>query len=129
MIEEVSESSKPRKRHYLPHHPVIREGKDATKVRIVFNASTKGNGPGLNECLYKGPQLTSLIFEIPLRFRTLRTLTKRSCKLVLTLSWRRSLSYRNQSIDLLRKSMDWFLYDNGLRHKRVNPNDSDYLRF
>ena len=37
----------------------------------------------------------------------------------LTLSWRRPLSYRNQSIDLLRKSMDWFLYDNGLRHERV----------
>ena len=29
------------------------------------------------------------------------------------------LSYRNQSIDLLCKSMDWFLYDNGLRHERV----------
>ena len=38
----------------------------------------------------------------------------------LTLSWRRQLSYRNQSIDLLCKSMDWFLYDNGLRHERVN---------
>ena len=40
-------------------------------------------------------------------------------KLLLTLSWRRPLSYRNQSIDLLPKSVDWFLYDNGLRHKRV----------
>ena len=38
----------------------------------------------------------------------------------LTLSWRRPLSYRNQFIDLLCKSMDWFLYDNGLRHERVN---------
>ena len=28
------------------------------------------------------------------------------------ISWRRPLSYRNQSIDLLCKSMDWFLYDN-----------------
>ena len=36
----------------------------------------------------------------------------------LTLSWRRPLSYRNQSIDLLHKSMDWFLYDNGLSHER-----------
>ena len=35
---------------------------------------------------------------------------------VLTLSWRRPLSYRNQSIE----SMDWFLYDNGPRHERVN---------
>ena len=38
----------------------------------------------------------------------------------LTLSWRRPISYRNQSIDLLRKSMDWFLYDIGLRHERVS---------
>ena len=37
----------------------------------------------------------------------------------LTLSWRRPVSYRDQSIDLLRKSMDWFLY-NGLGHERVN---------
>ena len=37
----------------------------------------------------------------------------------LTLSWRKALSYRNQSIDFLRKSMDWFLYDNGLRLERV----------
>ena len=33
---------------------------------------------------------------------------------LLTLSWQRPLSYRNQSIDL-----DWFLYDNGLRLERV----------
>ena len=37
----------------------------------------------------------------------------------LTLSWRGPLSYRNQSTDLQRKSMDWFLYDNSLRHERV----------
>ena len=40
-------------------------------------------------------------------------------KTFLTLSWRRPLSYKNQSTDLLHKSMDWFLYDNGLRHERV----------
>ena len=34
----------------------------------------------------------------------------------LTLSWRRSLSYRNH---LLCKSMDWFLHDRDLRHERV----------
>ena len=39
----------------------------------------------------------------------------------LTLSWRKSLSYRNQSIDLQTKSMDWFLYNRNLRHERVNP--------
>ena len=40
-------------------------------------------------------------------------------KYSLTLSWRRPLSYRYQSIDLLRKSMNWFQYDNGLHHERV----------
>ena len=36
-----------------------------------------------------------------------------------TLSWWRYLSYRNQSIDLLCKTMDWFLYVSYLRHERV----------
>ena len=43
----------------------------------------------------------------------------------LTLSWRRPLSYRNQSIDLRSKSIDWFLYDNGLRHERVKREKTD----
>ena len=34
-------------------------------------------------------------------------------------SWGRSLSYRNQSIDVQSKSMDWFLYERDLRHERV----------
>ena len=41
-------------------------------------------------------------------------------KFALTLSRRRPLSYRNQSIDLQSKWMDWFLYDKGLRLQRVN---------
>ena len=46
-------------------------------------------------------------------------LVKESNRTLLTLSWRRPLSYRNQFIDLPRKLMDWFLYYNGLRHERV----------
>ena len=37
-----------------------------------------------------------------------------------TLSWPRSLSYRKQFIDLLNKSVDWFLYDRDLRNERLN---------
>ena len=37
----------------------------------------------------------------------------------LTLSWRGPFTFRNQSIYLVCKSMDWFLYDNGLRYERV----------
>ena len=40
----------------------------------------------------------------------------------LNLSWRRPMSYRNQSNDSWSKSMDWFLYDNGLRHERLKRN-------
>ena len=36
-----------------------------------------------------------------------------------TLSWRRSILYRNQSIDLLCKLTDWFLYDRDYHHERV----------
>ena len=43
-----------------------------------------------------------------------------SVKKCLTLSWRRPLSYRSQSIDLRSESIDYSLYDNGLRHERVN---------
>ena len=32
----------------------------------------------------------------------------------------RSLLYRNQFIDLQKKSMDWFLYDKNLPHERVD---------
>ena len=45
----------------------------------------------------------------------------------LTLSWRRPISYINQSIDLRSKSMGWFLYDIGLRHERVNFHSADFL--
>ena len=38
---------------------------------------------------------------------------------LLTLSWRRSLPYRNQFIDLFCKSMDWILYDIDLSYERA----------
>ena len=40
-------------------------------------------------------------------------------QLLLTLSRRRPISYRNQSIHLQSKSMDWFLYDICLLRERV----------
>jgi hypothetical protein len=55
--------------HYLPHREVLRADKDTTKVRVVYDASAKTTGPSLNECLYSGPSLTPLIFDILLRFR------------------------------------------------------------
>ena len=43
----------------------------------------------------------------------------RCLKETLTLAWRGSPSYRNQSTDLQSKSLEWFLYDRDLRHERV----------
>ena len=37
----------------------------------------------------------------------------------LILSWRMPLSYKNQPIGFLCKSMNWFLYDKDLRHETV----------
>ena len=56
--------------HYIPHYPVIRNNKSTTKVRIVFDASASSNSPSFNSCLCKGPQLTPLMFDIPLRSRS-----------------------------------------------------------
>ena len=55
--------------HYLPHHYVIREDKSTTKLRIVFDASARSEGPSLNDCLYTGPSFGQNIAEILLRFR------------------------------------------------------------
>ena len=55
--------------HYLPHHAVIRQDKQTTKLRIVYDASAKSNGLSLNECLHIGPKFNQRIFEILLRFR------------------------------------------------------------
>ena len=55
--------------HYLPHREVVREDKNTTKVRVVYDASAKGPGTSLNDCLHTGPSFNTLIFDILIRFR------------------------------------------------------------
>ena len=52
------------------HHATFQEDKNTSKIRIIFDASEKSEGPRINDCLYKGPQVTPLIFDILHRFRT-----------------------------------------------------------
>ncbi|XP_046868574.1 uncharacterized protein LOC124461027 [Drosophila willistoni] len=49
---------------YLPHHPVIKESSSTTKVRVVFDGSSKtSNGKSLNEILAIGPNCTYIFKE------------------------------------------------------------------
>ena len=57
--------------HHLPHHPVIRESAETTKLRVVFDASSKAskNVLSLNDCLHKGPALAPMLYDVLLRMR------------------------------------------------------------
>ena len=70
ILEPVEGSNAFSRIHYLPHHAVVRQDKSTTKMRIVYDASAKADGPSLNECLYTGPPLHKKIFDLLFRFRT-----------------------------------------------------------
>lgn len=56
---------------YLPHHPVVKESSATTKVRVVFDASSKtSTGFSLNDALHVGPVVQDSLLSIMLRFRT-----------------------------------------------------------
>ena len=57
--------------YYVPHHSIIREDAESTKLRIVYDCSAKESPdkPPLNDCLETGPSLQPLLFDILLRNR------------------------------------------------------------
>ncbi|XP_011859275.1 PREDICTED: uncharacterized protein LOC105556771 [Vollenhovia emeryi] len=55
---------------YLPHHGVIKEASTSTKLRAVFDASSKtSSGKSLNDILRAGPVIQGSLLEIIVRFR------------------------------------------------------------
>lgn len=55
---------------YLPHHAVVKQDRETTKVRIVYDASCKGvNNISLNDTLLVGPKLQDDLRHILMRWR------------------------------------------------------------
>ena len=56
--------------HYLPHHGVIRQASQTTKLHIVYNGSARAfnNESSLNDCLETGPNYIPKLFDILVRF-------------------------------------------------------------
>ena len=76
IIEQVDCAKRPDvgRVHYLPHPGVVRRDALTTKLRVVFDASSRpsSDSQSLNECLYSGPALIPTIFNVLLRFREKR---------------------------------------------------------
>ena len=55
---------------YLPHFPVVREDKETTKVRIVYDSAARYGGVSLNDTMLFGPKLQQDVFDVLLPFRS-----------------------------------------------------------
>lgn len=59
--------------YFIPHHPVFKRDSHTTKLRVVFDVSSKSsNGTSLNDALLVGPTIQEDLFAIVIRFRTHR---------------------------------------------------------
>ncbi|CAK1600398.1 unnamed protein product [Parnassius mnemosyne] len=69
-MEEVPQNDINKAAVYLPHHPVVKETSEKTKIRIVFNALSPGaNNVSLNDELLVGPQLQEDMRSLMMRWR------------------------------------------------------------
>ena len=56
--------------YYLPHHGILKDSSQTTKLRVVFDASAKtSSGLSLNDLLMVGPTIQDDLFTIVIRFR------------------------------------------------------------
>ena len=70
IIDKVNEVCEPSASHYFPHQAAMKENCDTSKVRIVFDESSKQKDqPALNELLHSQPCLLPLLYDISSRFR------------------------------------------------------------
>jgi hypothetical protein len=70
MVSVSSDAPEPPHAYYLPHHGVIREDSKTTKLRVVFNGSSKSStGVSLNDISHTGQKLQSDVFDVLLWLR------------------------------------------------------------
>ncbi|XP_073831675.1 uncharacterized protein [Musca autumnalis] len=72
-MTEVTQDDEGSSSFYLPHHAVIKPESSSTKVRVVFNASSRSTtGLSLNDTLYPGPILQNDLMLLIIRWRFYR---------------------------------------------------------
>ena len=69
--EELNSDVNKSRVYYSPHHAVVREDRETTKVRIVYDGSAKLSQEelSLNDCLETGDNYIPHIFDMLARFR------------------------------------------------------------
>ena len=71
IIEKVPDTPTGERVFYMPHKPVVKQEATTTKTRMVFDASAKPQptSSSINECMYPGPSLQPLLWDILVRAR------------------------------------------------------------
>ncbi|XP_018404103.1 PREDICTED: uncharacterized protein LOC108780787 [Cyphomyrmex costatus] len=73
---------------YLPHHPVIKNDSVTTRLRVVFDGSSKSStGAALNQRLLSGPNLQQDLWSIILRFRLHQHVITADIKMMFRQTW------------------------------------------
>ena len=71
ILEKVPDQPTGETIFFVPHKPVVRHDASTTKMRMVFDASAKPHplANSINECMYTGPSLQPLLWDIMIRAR------------------------------------------------------------
>ena len=72
VIEKVPANDTGKNCHFLSHHGVVRNDRETSKLRVVFDASAKSSKQSLslNDCLETGPNFVPPLFDTLINFRT-----------------------------------------------------------
>ena len=70
-IEESPQIPTGERVFYMPHKPIVKQSAVTTKVRMVFDASAKPQPLtySINDCMFTGPPLQPLLWDIMIRVR------------------------------------------------------------